>query len=128
METTTATSSKKPIYKKWWFWVLAIILIGIIGSAGSKSGKGSGNSGSSSSSTEASDGLTMAAFNRITDGMRKSEVDKLAGSSGEIQVSAGSGSNQMESYKYEGTDGSMSFALVSFTGGSESGKTQVGLK
>ncbi len=113
------TTKKKSILKKWWFWVLAVILIGVIALAGSKGG----SSGGSSSS-----GLTMAAFNKISDGMSKDEVDKLAGSSGETQSSAGSGQYKMESYKYDGTDGSMSFAIVSFTGGSVSAKTQVGLQ
>lgn len=28
------TKQKKPIYKKWWFWVIALIILGAIGSAG----------------------------------------------------------------------------------------------
>ena len=45
MEDTTKT--KKPIYKKWWFWVLAILIIAIIGSQSNKN-RNSSDTGNSS--------------------------------------------------------------------------------
>lgn len=42
---------KKPLYKKWWFWVvIAILVIGIIGSNTEDSEKSGGNAGSSGES------------------------------------------------------------------------------
>ncbi len=36
MEDTT--KKKKPIYKKWWFWVLVVLVIGLFGSLSKKNG------------------------------------------------------------------------------------------
>jgi hypothetical protein len=113
------TKKMKAIDKKWWGWLFAVIVV--FGITASGCGKGGGSSSSD-------DGLSMAGFTSITDGMDKAQVDKIAHSSGEMQQSAGSGQYKMESYKYNGNDGSMSFAIISFTAGSVSAKTQVGLK
>ena len=46
------TPVKKPIYKKWWFWlIIAVVIIGIIGSANSSPKKETGNAATSNSST-----------------------------------------------------------------------------
>ena len=42
---------KKPIYKKWWFWVIVVIVIAAIGKSGDKDDKSSSSSNSASSAT-----------------------------------------------------------------------------
>jgi len=49
MEDTTKKNT--PIFKKWWFWVLAVVVIGIIGSQASKN-KNSSPEGTAEAKTE----------------------------------------------------------------------------
>jgi hypothetical protein len=136
---------KKSIYKKWWLWVVAVLILAALGSQGGKMGtkkvttKGEDTKSSetvkpkktrhlpSGFDVEVPDGLTMAAFGKITDGMSKDDVDFLAGGSGTLQSSAGSGGYQMDIYSYPGVDAGSGTATVSFTNGKVSAKFQMGL-
>ncbi len=55
---------KKPIYKKWWFWlIIAIAFIGIIAAAGGDSSEPSSSSGNEAQTTEAA--IVVSADNLI---------------------------------------------------------------
>jgi hypothetical protein len=70
-------------------------------------------------------GLSLNAFQRITLGMSKVEVDAIAQSGG---TPAGTSRRNFEHYKYYGSDDSSHWALISFKSGSVFSKTQYGLK
>lgn len=66
----TNIAIKKPIYKKWYFWVLALVFLAIIGaiSGGSKKEGGS---------------ISKTSYDKISVGMSKVEVEKILGEKGE---------------------------------------------
>lgn len=84
--------NKKPIYKKWWFWlIIAVIVIGIGGSAGygdkPKKEKGNVSSSSLSSATDEKFGINdTAVFNTI-----KVTADELNESTGKNYFEPDSG-------------------------------------
>lgn len=54
---------KKPFYKRFWFWILAIIVIFILGTA--LGGNSDNSNNGSTSSTKKVDGITKSQFNAI---------------------------------------------------------------
>jgi hypothetical protein len=63
------SSEKKPIFKKWWFWVLAVIVLAIIG-------KAMGNK-STDSPAKVSNRITLAKYNMIQPGLSREEVEQI---------------------------------------------------
>lgn len=47
------SKAKKPIYKKWWFWLILVVIVGIIGAAAGLNGSNQGTDGSDSSASGA---------------------------------------------------------------------------
>ena len=47
------SKAKKPIYKKWWFWLILVVIVGIIGAAAGLNGNNQGTDGSDSSASGA---------------------------------------------------------------------------
>ena len=75
-------STKKPIYKRWYFWVIiVVILIGIAG-AGTTSNNGSGNGGNSTAGNSNQQAevakVKVADFSAMTDG----DIQKWCGENG----------------------------------------------
>ena len=46
-----AIKSKKPIYKKWWFWLILVVIVGMIGAPAGVNGSNQGTDGSDSSAS-----------------------------------------------------------------------------
>lgn len=141
---------KKPFYKRVWFWVIVAIVV--IGAAGVN---GSGDM--ESASTETKDTATKATetkevkaepkkeekkeekketnkktismdeFKKIENGMSKEEVEKIIGSAGTLDSSAGEGEYKAEIYSWDGDPGFGANANVTFQGGKVQGKAQFGL-
>jgi hypothetical protein len=55
------SDTKKPIWKRWWFWVGALVLVGIIGSMGGDGGEVPPVAGGSTTTTEALESTTTEA-------------------------------------------------------------------
>ncbi|MGD2330698.1 hypothetical protein [Bacillus amyloliquefaciens] len=138
---------KKPFYKRVWFWVIVAIVV--IGAAGVNSG-----GDTESASTETKDTATKATetkaapkkeekkeekketnkktismdeFKKIENGMSKEEVEKIIGSAGTLDSSAGDGQYKTEIYSWDGDPGFGANANVTFQDGKVQGKAQFGL-
>ena len=125
---------KKPIYKKWWFWVIIVVLV--IGIVGSTQGGTTNTSVQPETNTKnisesfnetQNVRVTLAEYNKINDGMTYDDVVEIFGgketSSSESEI-AGIKSQIMT---WNG-NGTFSIATIGFTDGKVSSKSQTGLE
>lgn len=82
---------KKPLWKKWWVWVLGLIILGAIASVASGGGgtvaPTTAVTQPATRPTAAASGLTMTKFKVVKSGMSLTQVQKILGSEGTEQSS-----------------------------------------
>jgi hypothetical protein len=137
MADATATVPKKPIYKKWWFWLgilFVLFLVSRVGKDGTAETAGTTSATSAPAATDAKPKaeendpeITLAEFDKIKEGMTPSQVAKIVGGTGKTQSSGGSGEYAFESRQYDG-DAFASNAIVTYMNGKVSTKAQFGLE
>ena len=116
MENTI--KAKKTIFKRWWFWVVCILIIGIIGASANKKG------GSSNPSKSSDAGITKTNYEKISTGMPKGRVEDILGSQGEQSSETSIGGVTSEAKTYQ--DG-MDMILIIYSNGKVMSKSQSGL-
>ncbi len=84
------------------------------------------SSPTTTNSKTSSAGLSMDKYNRINNGMTKSEVEKIMGSAGEEMSSAGTGAYKVATHKWSGDN--YSFIIISYLNDKVNFKSQNGLK
>ena len=94
-----------------------IIIIAIISGGGKRTATSEGDSGNPEE-------MTLSEFQQISDGMYKSDVDKIVGSTGTLSGSSG----EVEIYQYKGSGTLGANASVTFVNGKVNGKAQAGLE
>ena len=109
---------KKSIFKKWWFWVGLVAIVGLIGAASSNS---TTNASSSNTQHTSQAGITKANFDKIDIDMTKDRVDAILGTKGSIMSQTADG----EDVSYE--DG-MQIIQVLYMHGKVYSKAQTGLQ
>lgn len=154
----TEQKLNKPVYKKWWFWVAAVIVIFIIiGSLGSKDDKSLTADASAdktkSTATPAAtavaekptatpapptptpqpknkETISKAEFDAIKNGMTYEEVTKIIGGPGEVMSESGNAGEEFHTvmYMYKGEGGLGANANMMFQGNKLMNKAQLGLK
>jgi predicted Zn-dependent peptidase len=151
MSKEKSNKVKKPFYKKWWVWALAVvILVGI-----ANSGEETATTEEEPAKTETvatkqeepkeepapvekeekpappkeDPGISMEEFEEIQNGMTVEEVVKIIGGEGEIMSEVGEKGTSLYTvmYKYDGESGLGSNANVTFQGGKLQMKAQFGL-
>lgn len=156
-QTTSQVKVKKPFYKRWWFWTLAIILaFGIFGKESNDTQNAVPQSQETSTEvlpviaptpkpvpspspseepspkpSKKSDRMTSEEFAAIESGMTYGEVVELVGGDGELisESDIGAGSKYVtQIYSWKGNGGLGSNANVTFQGGVVVSKAQIGLE
>lgn len=134
---------KKPFYKKWWVWVLAIIIIAAATSGGEEDTAEDASTEPTTEATETSteetvetteeetakEGvLTEEKFAQITDGMTYEEVVAIIGAEGTLLSETGEKGTEFHTVMYEfETDGILSNSNMMFQNNKLVSKAQVGL-
>lgn len=138
---------KKPLWKRWWVWVVAILIIGAVANAGS------GNKPTTSTETTQKQGtpkqdapkkeepkkqeapknspkMSKAEFDQIQNGMTYEEVVKIVGGPGEMVSETGSKGDPAYTvmYMWQGDGQIGANANAMFQGGKMMNKAQMGLK
>lgn len=142
---------KKPIYKKWWVWVLAIILIGAVANpSGESSSEDSKQPASESPAPKAESKpqeevkaeepkkeepkvnpkISKAEFDQLENGMTYEEVVAIIGGEGDVMSEVGEKGTAYYTimYMYEGEKGIGANANLTFQAGKLNMKAQFGLK
>jgi len=130
---------KKPLWKRWWFWVIAIIIIGAVANPGGEEPTATAPQSSSQSGQataqptqepENEPTMTKAEFDAIQNGMTYEEVVSIVGGEGELMSETGSPGDPLHTVMYmwqgEGDIGANANAM--FQGGKMVNKAQLGLK
>ena len=68
----TSQKTKKPIYKKWWFWPIIVVVLSIIGAAGAKQG-GESVANIDTVSEATSDNKTLGDYMCVIEGAEKTK-------------------------------------------------------
>jgi hypothetical protein len=147
---------KKPIYKKWWFWVGALVLVIIVANAagGNKNSQpiaaATDTSKASASPAPAASAvpkstetpkptdtpkpvnkksMSKAEFDQIQNGMTYEEVTAIIGGPGEVVSEVGDKGSDFYTvmYKYDGEGSLGANANLMFQGGKLNAKSQFGL-
>jgi len=129
-----AETEKKPIYKKWWFWLIIVIII--VGVIGGTQGVNTNNvqqtsTNSSNSNTINDEKMTLDEFNKIETGMSYEEVVNIIGAEGTVLSESditGDGKYKTTIYSWDGNGMLGANANVTFQGGKVISKAQFGLK
>ena len=128
-------TKKKPIYKKWWFWV---IIVGIIVAIATSQGTGTNNVQQTSVNTDNSNAtntndtkISLEEFNQIETGMSYEEVVEIVGGEGTVLSESditGDGQYKTTIYSWDGNGMLGANANVTFQGGKVISKAQFGLE
>lgn len=137
---------KKPFYKKWWVWLIAVIIIGAATSGGEESTDQAKDTEKTEETSEAKEVakteetqteekpaakegvLTEEKFAQIKDGMTYEEVVAVVGSEGKLLSETGEKGSEFHTVMYEfETDGVLSNSTMMFQGNKLTNKAQVGL-
>ncbi|MEG0579510.1 MAG: DUF3862 domain-containing protein [Niameybacter sp.] len=141
------TKIKKPFYKKWWAWVIAIIIVVAIASP---SEEGTTTEDAETPVTQPTQkeepvkepvkeepkapkvdpNISKAEFDKIVNGMTYEEVVAIIGGNGEVMSEVGVKGDQFHTimYTYEGEKGFGSNANFTFQAGKLQAKAQLGLQ
>lgn len=142
--------AKKPFYKKWWVWVIAVILLAAIANPSEESSTESTKQPASDASTPKADvkeepkveakkepetpkvdpDVSKAEFDQIQNGMTYEEVVAIIGGNGEIMSEVGEKGTSYYTvmYKYDGEKGLGANANFTFQNNKLQAKAQFGLK
>lgn len=149
-----ATKVKKPFYKKWWVWVIAIILIAAIANPSEESATKETKQPASESTAPKAESkpkqevkaeepkqetkeepkndpnISKDEFDQIQNGMTYEEVVAIIGGEGEVMSEVGEKGTPYYSimYKYDGEKGFGSNANFTFQANKLQAKAQFGLK
>jgi hypothetical protein len=132
---------KKSIFKRWWFWAGAFVVVtAIIGQNTPDAiveknpdkqqlieNKASAPNVSKPKAKKNDAEITLEEFYKIENGMSYEKVKKIVGSGGELTSSGGSGEYKIDMVTFEGNTFA-SNAIITFTNGKVSSKTQYGLE
>lgn len=118
---------KRPVYKKWWFWILIVIIISGIVSVGAGSNTIINNDINPVSSQVKEEKMTLEKFNKIEIGMTYQQVVDIAGEEGTLSTESSYGNQTMKIYYWYAKNG-ISNATVSFMNGKVNAKSQIGLE
>lgn len=130
---------KKPFYKKWWVWLIALVIIGSIAVGGGEDSSQPVNTsnGASEESDESKDTskdkdsakLSEEEFGKIKDGMTYEEVVEIIGSEGEVLSETGEKGTDLHTvmYTWEGEGSLGANANLTFQGGELVNKSQFGV-
>lgn len=142
--------AKKPFYKKWWVWVIAIILIAAIANPSEESSNEDTKQPASEASTPKAEvkeepkvevkkepetpkvdpDISKDEFDQIQNGMTYEEVVAIIGGNGEVMSEVGEKGTPYYSimYMYKGEKGLGSNANFTFQDNKLQAKAQFGLK
>ena len=142
---------KKPFYKRWWVWVLAVIVIGNMIGGGEDTEETAEPAKTETVATEPKEekapepapvkkeekpappkedpGISMEEFEQIENGISYEEAIKIIGGEGEVMSEVGEKGTQFYTvmYTFEGEGGFGSNANLTFQGGKLNAKAQIGL-
>lgn len=142
---------KKPLFKRWWFWVIVVIVIGSIATNGEETEKEVAETEEATEATqetattpkeekpaepkeeapkaEAKEGvLTEEKFAKIENGMTYDEVKAIIGAEGSVMSESGDKGTEFHTVIYEWeTDGIFSNANFMFQGEKLTSKSQIGV-
>ncbi|HOV91536.1 MAG TPA: DUF3862 domain-containing protein [Candidatus Kapabacteria bacterium] len=147
-----STKIKKPLTKKWWFWVLcvfgAFILLAIIAPKDTSTTSQSDNKKNIETTAEKpaettptakttaesqeetpkiKPGITMENYEALEIGMTLEEVREILGNKGELSSASGSGSISYEYYNFQSGLFGDKIIICAFENGKLVSKSQVGL-
>lgn len=136
-------SVKKPFYKKWWVWVIAVILVAAMTNP-SEEGVTTENEAApvkqdtqvekpvsqEPETPKVDPNISKAEFDKLENGMTYEEVVAIIGGEGEVMSEVGVKGDQFYTvmYTYEGEKGFGSNANFTFQDGKLQAKAQLGLK
>lgn len=143
----TTEKIKKPFYKKWWVWVIAIIIIGIAATpsendTATEDDKPKGEElvtqpvpkpkeePEEKKEPKVDPNISKAEFDKIENGMTYEQVVQIIGGNGEVMSEVGEKGTQYYTvmYMYEGEKGFGSNANFTFQNGKLQSKAQFGLE
>lgn len=127
---------KKPIYKKWWFWVGALVILFAIGSGGGNDGQQTAQTSAQTAQEQQKaepqnkPSMTKAEFDQLKSGMSYEEASAIIGGPGEVISESGNPGDQLHTvmYQYEGEGDLGANANLMFQGNKLNNKAQFGLK
>jgi Domain of Unknown Function with PDB structure (DUF3862) len=140
-------AKKKSIFKRWWFWLIVVLIIAGIGAAGGENGSDTNTAEQAStepheqpkeneekpkeeSEPENKPTISKAEFEAIKNGMTYEEVVEIIGSEGEMLSETGEAGTEFHTviYVWEGEGEFGANANFTFQGGKLMNKSQFGLK
>ncbi|MDR9792745.1 DUF3862 domain-containing protein [Aeribacillus pallidus] len=136
---------KKSIFKRWWFWVIVVLVIAGIGAVGGGEDGSEPNTAEPAatepqaeqpkkteekSEPENKPTISKAEFDAIKNGMTYEEVVKIIGSEGEVMSETGEAGTDLHTiiYSWDGEGEIGANANFTFQGGKLQNKAQFGLK
>ncbi len=127
---------KKPIWKRWWFWgIVVVVLIAIISLGGDNSTNAPTNSNApqQNAKQEAPKNeptMTKAEFDQLQSGMSYEEATEIIGGPGEVMSESGIPGDALHTimYQYDGEGDIGANANLMFQGNKLNNKAQMGLK
>jgi hypothetical protein len=138
---------KKPIWKKWWFWgIVIVILIGIGSQGGDKAAQTTApvtstpaaTAPTSATTTPAATkqapannpGMSKAEFDQLKSGMTYEQATAIIGGPGEVLSESGNKGEALHTvmYQYKGEKGLGANANLMFQGNKLNNKAQFGLE
>ena len=131
-------TEKKPVYKKWWFWVIIIIfIIGVVGASQT------GNQDTNQVSTSTNDSnnventintqenekveVSLEQYNQIKDGMTYEEVVEIFGGKESSSSESETAGIKSQIMMWDG-NGDFSIVTIAFIDGEVYSKSQTGLE
>ena len=132
--TSCGVRIKKPLFKKWWFWVIIAIVAIVIGTSGNTNTSNVDTPAVESNNTETqkieknSPKISKAEFDSLETGMTYEEVVAIIGGEGELSSRVDVAGYDTKLYIWQG-DGSIGAnANITFQNNALTAKAQVGLK